>query len=246
MEPNAILYITCCFVIAGTVKGLIGLGFPTIILATLALTIGVHEAMALMLLPCFFTNVWQALWGGHIRRVLRKIWPLLLTAICTILLTTSYIGQVNTVFVSCLLGLVVSAYGCLGLLAPRLHIGPRRERWLTPVVGMVNGVITGLTGSFVVPGVFYLQSLKLEKDTLIQAMGILFLLSTLALGAGLMNANQIDSTLLTLSAAAIVPSFMGMWAGQQIRRRVPETTFRTVFFYALLILGISIIIRSLV
>ncbi len=39
---------------------------------------------------------------------------------------------------------------------------------------LVDQKLAGMTGSFVVPGVPYLQALALPRDALIQAMGILF------------------------------------------------------------------------
>ena len=86
------IFITFSFLTAGLIKGVIGLGFPTIVLAMLSLSLGVKDAMSLMLLPCFCTNVWQAFSGGYLRAILKRIWPLLVCASLTIWLTTSMIA----------------------------------------------------------------------------------------------------------------------------------------------------------
>ncbi len=235
------VYIALSFLVAGLVKGVIGLGFPTIILAMLSLQLGVREAMAIMLLPCFLTNVWQAFSGGCLLAILQRIWPLLVSASIMIWLTTSLIATVETRLLSCLLGMVICAYGAIGITSPIISTSRKQERWLTPLVGACNGIITGLTGTFVVPGVLYLQSLKMTKDWLIQAMGILFLTSTTALGAGLFGHNLTSSRFFLVSAVAVIPSFAGMAMGQTLRRSLGEQSFDRIFYISLLLLGLYIV-----
>jgi uncharacterized membrane protein YfcA len=126
----------------------------------------------------------------------------------------------------------------------RLDITPQHERWLGPVVGAVNGVLTGLTGSFVVPGVMFLQSIGFSRDQLIQSMGILFTLSTLALGFGLHRNNLLTYELGIASSLGLLPAIIGMILGQYIRKQMSETAFRKLFFSALLVLGMYIVVTS--
>jgi uncharacterized membrane protein YfcA len=112
-----------------------------------------------------------------------------------------------------------------------------------PVIGAVNGVLTGMTGSFVFPGVLYLQAIGLPRDAFIQAMGMLFTVSTVALALGGQNLLTIE--LGAISAAAVVPAVVGMVLGQRLRKRMSEALFRRVFFLALLGLGLYIVARTL-
>jgi uncharacterized membrane protein YfcA len=121
---------------------------------------------------------------------------------------------------------------------------PGAERWAGPVAGCVNGVLTGMTGSFVVPGVPYMQALGLPRDMLVQAMGVLFTLSTLGLGLALAGRGLIGAGLGLQSVAAVAPAVLGMWLGQRLRGRIPEAVFRRVFFAALAVLGFYITARA--
>jgi len=112
-------------------------------------------------------------------------------------------------------------------------------------MGITNGVLTGLTGSFVVPGVLYLQALQLPRDVLIQAMGLLFTVSTLILALALLEHQRITSDQLWLSIAAIIPAVIGMLFGQKIRNRLSDQHFRQVFFSALLVVGLYITTTAL-
>lgn len=242
--PEILIFITTTFLFAGFVKGVIGLGFPTIVIALLAVPIGLQDAMGLMLLPCFLTNFWQASTGGYFLQIVKRFWLLFGIAIATIWMTTGFLDRIENQWLLGLLGLIVCTYGVLGILTPKLTTPPWLEPWLTPSVGVVNGILTGLTGTFVVPGVLYFQSLKLQRDSLIQAMGLLFLLSTLSLGIGLWENRLVSANLGFASLAALLPSFLGMHLGQLLRKTLSEQSFRRIFYVSLMGLGLYILWQS--
>ncbi|MHC4489709.1 MAG: sulfite exporter TauE/SafE family protein [Planctomycetota bacterium] len=244
-SPEILAIIAATFVLAGFVKGVIGLGLPTVVLALLTATLGLKEAMALMLIPSFATNVWQALAGGSFRIIVQRLWPLFVSACIVTWFGTGLLAQTDTVWSSALLGVLLCVYSAVSLLTPPIPSPGRWERWLSPAVGIVNGLFTGLTGSFVVPGVLYLQALGLQRDALVQAMGILFTVSTVALAVSLQEHRLLPVKLGMLSAMALIPAFSGIVFGQLIRHRLTEQRFRMVFFISLLILGIYIVGRSL-
>ena len=233
------------FLIAGMVKGVIGLGLPTVSLALLTVTLDLPSAMALLLVPSFITNLWQAVVGGQGGAILRRIWPFLLLATGTVWIGAIALRQVDLSLLSALLGLLLVIYGAANLAGLRFSLTQHQAAWLGPVLGTVNGVLTGMTGSFVVPGVMFLQAIGLPRDMLIQAMGILFTLSTLALAVALQRNAFVTAELAGLSAAAVPPAIIGMIAGQRLRQNLSEQLFRRTFFIALLVLGTYIIFRAL-
>lgn len=240
-ETSVILAVTGTFLLAGMVKGVIGLGLPTVSLALLTVAFDLPSAMALLLVPSFVTNLWQALAGAHTREVALRIWPFLLMATVTVWIGAAALTRVDLALLTALLGVLLVSYALLSLGGVRLAIPLRHESWAGPLIGSANGVLTGMTGSFVVPGVMFLQAIGLPRDRLIQAMGMLFTVSTLALGAALQQANFITVQHGLLSAGAVLPALAGMVLGQRLRARLSEQRFRTVFFIALLLLGAYII-----
>ncbi len=246
MFDGTILFIIAAtFLLAGTVKGVIGLGLPTVSLAILTVAIGLTEAMALLLVPSFVTNLWQAAVGGNARAIARRLWPFMMLATVTVWLGALALRTVDLAWLSVLLGLLLVIYATVSLAGFRLSLTSGRERWAGPVLGCVNGILTGMTGSFVVPGVMYLQALDLPRDQLIQAMGMLFTLSTLALGFALGGNDLLTVDLGVQSTVGLVPAIAGMVVGQKVRAALPEETFRRVFFVALLVLGGYIAARAL-
>lgn len=245
-EFGALTNIGLTFLLAGLVKGVIGLGLPTVSLAILTVTVGLHPAMALLVAPSFVTNLWQAVIGGHAGEILRRTWPLLVFATVTVWIGASLLLVVDVALLSALLGTLIATYAIVGLTRPAIAIPRRWEVWAGPVTGAVNGVLTGMTGSFVFPGVLYLQSIGLARDALIQAMGMLFTVSTAALAIALDGQNLMTAELGGISGAAVVPAVVGMVLGRRLRSSLSEARFRSVFFCALLALGVYIVARSLI
>ncbi|MFQ5765120.1 MAG: sulfite exporter TauE/SafE family protein [Rhodospirillales bacterium] len=245
-NPDYVLAVGLTFFAAGFVKGVIGLGLPTVSLALLTATVGLKAAMALLIVPSLVTNVWQGLTGGALRVLLKRLWPFLAAGVLGTWLGVRGLTRFDTSLLSALLGVLLCLYAGLNLRRPRVPAIGRSEAWLGPAVGAVTGVLTGLTGSFVVPGVMYLQALGMSRDTLVQAMGVAFTVATVALAVALNDQRLITAELGALSVAGVVPAAIGMVVGQRVRHRMSETAFLKVFFAALAVLGVYIIVRSLI
>ena len=220
------------------------MGLPTLSLAFMALLIDVPSAMALVLVPAFITNLWQALAGGHLGILTRRIWPFLLIAfVCTGL---GGIAMVNTQtwMLTCALGIVLAIYSTSLLCGLKFRIGVKSETKYGILFGACNGVVTGLTGTFGIPGVQYLQSIGLGKDQMVQAMGILFLISSLGMGISLLQNSYLSIQLGKMSVIALFPALAGMIIGQKIRAKTPEPVFRSSLLVVLLFLGIYLFVTG--
>lgn len=241
----AVTVVIGTFLIAGAVKGVIGLGLPSVSLALLTVALDLHSAMALLLVPSFVTNLWQSAVGGNAKVILYRLWPFMVMATVTVWIGVAALQRLNPSLLTALLGALLVTYSAVSLGGIRLTIPTRYEAWAGPLVGCANGVLTGMTGSFVVPGVMFLQAIGLSRDVLIQAMGMLFTASTLALAAALQQANFLTIEHGVLSAVAVLPAIVGMIGGQSIRKSLPEQRFRMVFFIALFVLGTYIVVNAL-
>ncbi len=241
LSPDLAVIAVLVFVIAGFVKGLVGFGLPAIGLGLMTVFVGIEKAMLLILWPAFLTNVWQAFSGGHLKVLLARLWPFLVTAVLTLGAGTFILTQVPEGAADLVLGMLMVAYA-LPMLAGVSFL--LEERQVVPVgiaAGLLNGVFSGLTGAFVVPGIMYLQVLGLSRDALIQALGLLFLSSTVALGLSLGGFGLVGGREMLASAALVLPALSGVWAGQRFRSRFSDAAFRKLIQLAILALGLYLV-----
>jgi hypothetical protein len=233
------------FVLAGAVKGVIGLGLPTVAMALLAQWMTPADAAGLLIVPSFVTNVWQIGSWGTLKPKLRRFGALQIGVCGGTWLGMFALGAPSGAWASAASGVALIVYAAWGLTGARLSVRRGDERWLGPLVGCATGAISAVTGMFVVPAVPYLQSLGLERDELVQVMGLSFTTSTIALAVGLYGSGSYSSGALTTSTVMVLPALAGMSAGQAIRRVLfSPPVFRTCFLVSLVALGIHLAIRN--
>lgn len=240
---NTLLLLTLTFLAAGLVKGVTGMGLPTIAMGLLGLLMPPAAAAALLIIPSFVTNVWQFVTGPSARDLLRRLWPMLLTLVLGTVAGSALLVRIDPTWSGVALGVALIVYAAYTLLAPPLNVSPGVERWASPMVGLVTGLVTGATGVFVMPAVPYLAALRLEKDALVQALGLSFTVSTVALATGLLANDAYHIEQLGLSSLTVLPALAGMWLGQMIRARISAKRFKQCFLALLLVLGLELASR---
>lgn len=244
MEPTTLALVAAAFFAAGCVKGVSGMGLPTVVMGLLGALLSPLTAASLATVPTFLTNVWQLFSGASLGPLAKRFGLMLVLTFTATLAGTSLIVRLDADQITGALGVVLALYATYGLLARPFSLSPLWERRLAPVSGLFTGAITGATGAAVVPLVPFLQSLDLSKDDLVQSLGLSFTVSSLALAIGLAwhGALQLDVGL--ISIAATLPAVAGMIAGQSLRRRISQALFRRLFFIAIALLGLEMATRA--
>jgi len=246
MLELAVVIIAAVFLLAGLVKGVLGLGLPTISMGLLAVTMPPGQAAAMLVVPSLVTNVWQMLVGPHLLTLTRRLGGMLVAACIGTGLGAGWLTGPYARYGAVALGLSLIVYALLSLAAVRIKVRREHEIWLGPLVGLLTGLITAATGVFVIPAIVYLQGIGLEKDELVQALGLSFTVSTVALSVNLIGAGVLNVSLAATAVAALVTAVIGMWLGQLVRLRLDQDTFRRFFFIGLLLLGVYLAGRGLI
>jgi hypothetical protein len=245
MDLTGWLFVAVIFLLAGLVKGVIGMGLPTIAMGLLSLAVPPGQAAALLIVPSLVTNVWQLLAGPRFGALIVRLWNMMAGVIAGTLASAGILVSGAAGMATVALGIALLAYAVVGLVGATFTVRRRHEPWLSPIVGAATGLVTGATGVFVLPAVPYLQAIGLEKDELIQALGLSFTVSTLALAGGLLRGDAFQSASVWMSLLSLVPALGGMFLGQAVRRRISAATFRTIFFAGLLLLGMYLALREI-
>jgi len=241
---NDILPIALVFLLAGFVKGVIGLGLPTIAMGLLGLWLSPVTAAALLTVPGLVTNLVQ-MRGPAFRPLLHRLRWMLLGVVGGTAGGFWLWGGLGAGWASAGLAVALMAYAGLGLAAVRPVLSPPAVRRLAFPTGAATGAITAATGVFMLPMAPWLQAQSLPREEMVQALGIALFVSALSLGAALLLTGGFAGGADLGSVLALLPALAGQWLGARLRRLLPEAAFRRVFFLGILGLGAHLLWRSL-
>ncbi len=243
-EQQIGLLAAAVFAVAGMVKGVTGMGLPTVAMALLGALISPVAAAGMLLLPSLITNLMQ-LRGGGLWPLLRRLTPLNVGIVVGTLATSGWLATGSHGATTITLGTALSLYALWSLSGAHFTPPARGEAPLSLLVGLCTGLLSGATGVFVIPAVPWLQALLSSRDSLIQGLGIAFTTSTLALSAGLWWHGALNTGDLPLSLLALAAALAGMAFGEWLRRRISPLLFRRLFLLTLLGLGAQMVWRAL-
>ena len=239
LEPQpSLLLITLVFLLAGFVKGVIGLGLPTVSMGLLAVAMAPSRALAIVIVPAVLTNIWQTFVGPHLLDIVRRLWPLMIGTAFGIWLNAGSMTGPYAHDVPIALGVLLVCYAALGLSKVAFTVARRDEKWIGGIVGLVTGVISAATGVQVMPSMPFMQAIGMEKDELVQALGVFFTVATVTLSFNLTAAGVLTAATALPGAVAMGCSFAGVFLGQAVRSKMPAEAFRRWFLIAMMFLGI--------
>ncbi|MEM9062093.1 MAG: sulfite exporter TauE/SafE family protein [Pseudomonadota bacterium] len=245
LDPQTAVLVVATFLLGGFVKGAIGMGLPQVVLTSLVLVMPMRDALAVFLIPGVVANIWQATSGPWIIPLFRRMWSYLLAAVVCIWIGVGVLAATRSDVMILVLAALLCSYSTWSLTRARLSGPGRHEVWMSPVAGGLGGVMFGMTGTFIVPGLLYLETLGFKRDMFVQALGLTFITisSTLALsmtGHGLVSWDHA-----ILSSIGLIPVGIGIWLGQKVRHRISEAFYRKLFFIALFVIGVYLAGRVL-
>ncbi|MEM7211565.1 MAG: sulfite exporter TauE/SafE family protein [Pseudomonadota bacterium] len=243
LATETILQVAATFLLGGFIKGAIGMGLPQVVLTSLVMVMPLRDALAVFLVPGVVANIWQATSGPWFFVLVRRLWSYLLAAMIFIWIGVAVLAATRSDIMVLVLGVLLCSYSVWSMTQPRLPGPGRHEPWMSPVMGGLGGIMFGMTGTFIVPGLLYLETLGLKRDMFVQALGVTFITisSTLALsmtGQGLVSWDHA-----ILSAAGLIPVGIGLWLGARVRKYISEAFYRRLFFIALFCIGVYLIGR---
>jgi uncharacterized membrane protein YfcA len=238
MFDSLLILIGAAFLLAGFVKGVIGLGLPTVSMGLLAVTMPPAHALAIVIVPAVVTNIWQTFVGPHLRDIIRRLWPLMMGTVIGIWLNAGLLTGPYAPYGTVVLGGLLVIYAVIGLSKFSFSVARRDEKWIGGIVGVLTGMVSAATGIQVIPSMPYLQAIGMQKDELVQALGVFFTVATLALAFNLTSAGLLTAASALPGAVAMAASFIGMFVGQAVRTRMHPDVFRRWFLIAMILLGL--------
>ena len=237
MFDPLLVVIAAVFVLAGFVKGALGLGLPTVAIGLLAVSMPPARALAIVIVPAIVTNVWQTFVGPYLRDIIRRLWTLMAGTVIGIWCGAGLMTGPYARYGAIVLGALLVIYAIIGLSKFNFHVAPGNEKWVGGIVGLITGVVSAATGVQVIPSMPFMQAIGMEKDELVQALGVFFTVATVALAFNLTHAGLLNASTTVPGAVAMAGAFAGMFIGQAVRSRLEPETFRRWFLIAMVLLG---------
>jgi len=242
---NSMIAVGLVFLFAGFVKGIVAIGLPAISISLLSHIIGVREAIFITLAPALLTSLAQAVLGPSLKSITIRLWPLLALGALAIVFASSFAVRGNTAILATIVGSLIIIYALANLLQFRLPHPGAYEKFLTPLIGLLGGTLGGMSGMFVMPAAPYMQTLRLNREELIQAIAVWFTVAAVVMLVSAGFRGALTPNVLAWTAIACVTALTGIWFGTKARGMMPEKLFMNVFFAAFLLLGAFIVYKAL-
>jgi uncharacterized protein len=243
-DLSTVLCVIASFVVAGLVKGAAGLGLPLVALPLLSFVLPLKTAVALVIVPIFTTNVAQSFQGGLARPTLRRFWLAWLIVGVVIAIAAQALVTVDEKILYGIIGTTLVLLTVTLRYRPSLQVQPAQERWASPLVAGIGGVLGGFTGIYGPPYMLYLASLRMKKNEFVAAISQYFVAGNIGLTIGLLGFGGATPRDLAYSAAATLPAYAGLWVGQRIQARLDERGFAGLLYILYLATGASFLIRA--
>ncbi len=228
----------------GMVKGVLGLGLPLVAVPVLASAMDPKVAVAMMTVPVLSSNIWLVFRGSRFRATVHRFWLLMLALAGFTLLSAQLFVKISAATASLLLGLSVIGFVAMQIFPIKAVVSRRTERWLSPGIGAVSGLMGGISNFFGPPVIAYLIALRLEKDAFIAAVTLFFIVGGVPLYGSLAWHGVLNQKVLIASTGAAAIALAGVAIGSQLRRFVRQETFERILIGSLLVIGLNLIWRG--
>ena len=229
------LIILGAFFFAGIIKGFLGIGLPPAVMAVLTLVIETPIAISLLTLPIIFTNLFQYLRCDSPVEIAKKYWLFGVSIMISIFLTSLFIMSFPKALISVTIGFAMISFSLSQMVGAKISFGAS-SAWHC-AIGMLAGVLGGLSSIWSPPVAMYLLARNVSKAEFIGATGFLFLAGSvpLAIGLGFAEVLTIETVLHSLIGLIVV--LAGFWVGECLRGFVHQDSFRQIILWVFLIMG---------
>lgn len=239
------LIAAAAFLLAGTIKGLAGIGLPTASIALMTLALDPRVAIALVLFPMLGANIWQVWRVGHIRRTARRYWIFSTILVIGVGLTAYVTRDASDRALLAILGIVVLIFVLLQWRQLVPQLSARFDAAAQIGFGIFAGVIGGMTAAWAPPMAMYLAAKRVDKDEFVRATGFMITVGSVPLLLTYLQLGFMTGPLASVSLAMLVPTLIGFSVGEAIRARLSPEGFRKAILVLFAVLGLNLIRRAI-
>ncbi|GGX39075.1 membrane protein [Tateyamaria omphalii] len=244
-DLSLIAFASAVLLLAGTVKGFIGLGMPTVALTLLTFQLDTRSAVSLVVVPMLLSNVWQFWRGPDMLGCAKQHWRYAAILILFVAATVWFSQSAPDALLRAALGVFVLAFCFFSWRNMVPPIPPHRVRLFEGLSAIVAGLIGGLTAAWAPPLAMYLTGLRLDRDAFVQALGFLITAGSVSIFVMFIAVGHSSGPDLAISTFLLIPALLGFSVGEHLRHRTDPEKFRVLFLGAFSILGANLVLGTL-
>jgi hypothetical protein len=211
--------------VGAVVKGVTGVGLPMMAVPLMVQVLPVPTVISLLSVPILSSNIFQLNDRAEIVGAARRFWSLLLVMAIAVVAGAYLLVTVDPKLVGAAVGAIVIAFALFSMAKPEIGIKPRQEPVVSPLIGLVAGILGGISGLYAPPLVLYLVNLKLPKDRFVVTISLFYLVGQMPLYVMLVNKGLFGWREFLASAVLAVPAYLGVLLGQRVRDRIDTKLF---------------------
>ena len=243
-DASFLVLITGVFLFAAVIKGTLGIGLPAVSVGVMSQFLPPHTAIAVVVFPLVFSNIWQVIRARAGWTTLRRYWVLAALLAGSLWITTYFTARMSADFLLGVIGVTVVVFAVSSLIGTPPRLPDRFDRLGQSISGLSAGVMGGFTSIWSPPLVIYLVARRIDGDEFVRATGLLISIGSVPLVIGFWQADLLNGATAPLSAAMLVPTLIGFTIGERIRKRLNPRAFRLAVIWLFLLMGLNLLRRA--
>ncbi len=242
---NHIVIIACVvYLLAGVLKGTLGIGFPTAVIAMMASIVDARTAILIAIIPMITTNIWQVYRSGQIVACFKSIWPLAFTMIIFMLVFTRISADLPLTQLTLYVGISIAIFAITSLWLDPPALPKKYKLPAQIATGAVAGTMGGVVAIWAPAFIVYLSAMRVDKHEFVATVGMLLLFGSITLLAIFWQTGVFSAEHARVSSALVVPAIIGFVIGESLRSKFSNKTFRKLMLWFFLFMGVNLVWRS--
>jgi uncharacterized protein len=244
MDYTALSIIFAAIAVGSFAKGLTGIGLPLIAIPTIGAFVGIEQAIVLMTLPVFISNVW-IVWGY--RKLFTKFEGLWLSlgvaAVGTILGTIILVVLTERTLIT-LMACWIGLYLINLWFNPGWRLQGKAAKYGSPVFALLAGVSQGATGIAGPPVAIWMHAFRLTGEAYVFGVSMMFLVISGVHLAGVSGAGLMDPQRLMIGAIAVIPTILFVQLGMRTTKHVSPKLFNRIIIGFVVLMELRLIYKA--
>jgi uncharacterized membrane protein YfcA len=243
IDSVILIQVVLIFLAGGMVKGLIGVGLPTVTLTLLSFVFDIKDSISIILIPVILTNLYQMLDGNSLKEIIGEVKFFLIGSFLFIFPGFYFLTILKSDTILAILALLLIINSFMSLMKYEIKLKNYKSKAIQLGIGSLTGITTGVTSIYTMPFIFLIQSLNYSKNKVIQLMGLSFFIFACMQLILFSSHGMLDFDKLSISLLACLPILAGVYFGTALRKKISETLFKTLFNIMLVAMGSLLILK---